>query len=168
MNKPLLLDELPELDQADFVGIDNNFRTVVSLPRRGIQLVLSVAAIALAVFVSVWFLVPGLVLVAVVEVALRLRLAGLAYVGYLTREHDVSIRRGLISRTVTTIPYHRIQSSVVNQGPLERRYGLGTLVISPARASVAISGLKLEDANRLRGFVAEQASLQAEDESDGA
>ena len=42
------------------------------------------------------------------------------------------IRRGVYWRTITNVPRSRVQHTDVSQGPLERRFGLGTLVIYTA------------------------------------
>jgi membrane protein YdbS with pleckstrin-like domain len=56
----------------------------------------------------------------------------------------IEIRRGVFWRSVTNVPRTRVQHTDVSQGPLERRYGLGTLVIYTAgtdHARVSLSGL---------------------------
>ena len=54
---------------------------------------------------------------------------------------------------MTNVPRSRVQHTDVAQGPLERRYGLGTLVIYTAgteHAKVALPGLAYADALRIR------------------
>jgi membrane protein YdbS with pleckstrin-like domain len=49
-----------------------------------------------------------------------------------------------------------VQHSDVSQGPLERRYGLGTLVVYTAGTShskVNLSGLEFNVAQRIRGHL---------------
>jgi membrane protein YdbS with pleckstrin-like domain len=56
----------------------------------------------------------------------------------------IEIHRGVIWRTVLYVPRSRVQHIDVSQGPLERRYGLGTLAIYTAgteHSQVALSGL---------------------------
>jgi uncharacterized protein len=57
----------------------------------------------------------------------------------------IEIRRGVIWRTVVNIPRSRVQHIDVSQGPLERRFGLGTLAIytaGTAHSMVALPGLE--------------------------
>ena len=57
----------------------------------------------------------------------------------------IEIRRGVIWRTVVNIPRSRVQHIDVSQGPLERRFGLGTLAIytaGTAHSMVALQGLE--------------------------
>lgn len=70
----------------------------------------------------------------------------LAYRGWSYRLDDqgIEIRSGVVFRRVTTVPRSRVQHTDVSQGPIERRYGLGTLVIYTAgtdHARVDLPGL---------------------------
>ena len=63
------------------------------------------------------------------------------------------LRRGVLWQIVTHVPRSRVQHTDVSQGPLERRYGLGTLVVYTAgtdHARVALPGLAHEVARALR------------------
>jgi membrane protein YdbS with pleckstrin-like domain len=65
----------------------------------------------------------------------------------------IEIRRGVFWRTVINVPRSRVQHTDVSQGPLERRFGLGTLVIYTAgtdHARVALAGLDHRLALRIR------------------
>lgn len=63
---------------------------------------------------------------------------------YRVDERGIEIRRGVYWRVVINVPRSRVQHTDVSQGPLERRYGLGTLVIYTAgtdHAKVTLAGL---------------------------
>lgn len=65
----------------------------------------------------------------------------------------IQIRRGVYWRAAIHVPRSRVQHTDVSQGPLERRYGLGTLVIYTAgtdHAKVDLPGLEHGVALRLR------------------
>ena len=67
--------------------------------------------------------------------------------------HGVTIRRGVVWRTVTSVPTSRVQHTDVSRGPVERYFDLATLVIHTAGtrdASVALSGLGHRAALALR------------------
>ena len=86
------------------------------------------------------------------------------YIRYRTDDNGFTIRRGVLWRGVTSIPKARVQHTDVVQGPIQRRYGLGTLVIHTAGtqdASVSLSGLPYDKALPIRDF------LIAGDERDG-
>ncbi len=168
MNQPLDVTNLPQLDEADFVGVSPTYLRMAAIPFRVVQLLIVAGTAAAAIVLSPWLILAGLLLVGLVQLVPFFRRLAYPYLGYQAREHDFSVRYGLINRTVTTIPFKRIQNSVVNQGPLERHFGLSTLRISSAGGSLSIPGMPFEDASRLRAFVAMNASLLVEDDADGA
>ena len=75
------------------------------------------------------------------------------HIRYRLDAHGVTIRRGVVWRTVTSVPTSRVQHTDVSRGPLERYFDLATLVIHTAGtrdASVALSGLGHREAMALR------------------
>ena len=80
------------------------------------------------------------------------------HIRYCTDERGFTIRRGVLWRAVTSIPKARVQHTDVVQGPIQRRFGLGKLVIHTAGtqdASVSLSGLSHARALRIRDFLIE-------------
>ena len=49
----------------------------------------------------------------------------------------IEIARGVIWRSIVHVPVSRVQHTDVSQGPLQRRYGLGTLTIYTAGTEYA-------------------------------
>jgi membrane protein YdbS with pleckstrin-like domain len=75
------------------------------------------------------------------------------YTFYRVDEQGIEIRRGVHWRVVINVPKSRVQHIDVSQGPVERRYGLGTLVIYTAgtdHAKVELAGLEHGVALRIR------------------
>ena len=75
------------------------------------------------------------------------------YTAYRVSERGMRIRRGVVWRTVSSVPRSRVQHTDVSQGPIERMFGLATLVIYTAgthHASVLLSGLAHDTALRIR------------------
>ena len=65
----------------------------------------------------------------------------------------IDIRRGVFWRRAINVPRSRVQHTDVSQGPLERHYGLGTLIVYTAgtdHAKVELRGLAHADALRIR------------------
>jgi len=63
---------------------------------------------------------------------------------YRVSDQEIQIRRGVLWRSVHSIPRSRIQHTDVSQGPIERLFELATLVIYTAgteHASVSLGGL---------------------------
>ncbi len=67
------------------------------------------------------------------------------HTSYRVDDQGIEIRTGVFWRVVINVPRSRVQHIDVSQGPLERRYGLGTLVIFTAgtdHAKVQLEGLE--------------------------
>ena len=65
----------------------------------------------------------------------------------------LEIRRGVVWREVVHVPRSRVQHTDVSQGPIERRFGLATLIVHTAgthHASVGLPGLPHALAMRIR------------------
>jgi hypothetical protein len=79
--------------------------------------------------------------------------------GYELAEDELHVGHGLWIRARTVVPFGRVQHIDVTQGPLERRFGLGTLVLHTAGArgsAVALPGLAHEGAGRMRDLIRAQ------------
>jgi hypothetical protein len=98
-----------------------------------------------------WYAVPlgGLALLAW---WLRLVSRAVRSWGYAERGDDLLIRRGVLVRRLTVVPYGRMQFVDVKAGPLERALGLATVQLHTAAAATDayIPGLPPEEAARLR------------------
>jgi membrane protein YdbS with pleckstrin-like domain len=79
--------------------------------------------------------------------------------GWLIDAAGFNLRRGQWWRSETRVPQSRVQHLDVRRGPLQRRFGLSTLVIHTAGTrfhAVSIAGLDADDAERLRDALAHQ------------
>lgn len=75
---------------------------------------------------------------------------------YRLNEMGLRIRRGLVWHTEISIPYSRIQHTDVSRGPIERSFGLSTLIVHTAgtqNASVSLDGLPAARAYRIRDLL---------------
>ncbi len=72
--------------------------------------------------------------------------------GYLEREDDLLVRRGVLVRRTSVVPYGRMQYVDVTAGPLDRRLGLATVTLHTAAAATdaSVPGLRADEAARLR------------------
>jgi hypothetical protein len=72
---------------------------------------------------------------------------------YRVDPHGIEIRRGVLWRRTINVPKSRVQHTDVSQGPLQRTYALGTLVVYTAgtdHAKVELPGLSHAHAMRIR------------------
>ncbi len=72
--------------------------------------------------------------------------------GFTERADDLLVRRGVMFRRLTVIPYGRMQFVDVTVGPFERMFGLATVKLHTAAAATdaRIPGLEQADAAALR------------------
>jgi membrane protein YdbS with pleckstrin-like domain len=163
-NEPIEVEHLPRLHADAFVPVDPRY---VWSPLAGlVATMVVVIAIAVAIVArsgnamvpsAVAGVVVGwLVAVAVVWVLESRRLA------YQLREHDVSLRSGVLRHRVETIPFSRIQHVSVGRGLIERWLGLSTLEVSSAGPDISVPGLSVADADRIKQVVAERAGVDDE------
>jgi hypothetical protein len=112
---------------------------------------LAVATTALAV------LVAGAVAVALMD-------RRSASWGYMERDEDLLVRRGVMFLRVSVVPYGRMQSIEVTAGPVERYFGLATVRLHTASAAsdARIPGLAGADASVLRDRLASLGESSAE------
>ncbi len=117
-----------------------------------------VTVVGASVLASFWTLKGALIAAVVwlaIQAALSVVMPTLSFQrwAYTRREHDLLIARGVLVRTVTSVPVLRVQHVDVRQGPLERSLGLARLAIYTASGSGAdgvLPGLLLADAEALR------------------
>ena len=86
------------------------------------------------------------------------------HISYRVDAQGIEIQKGVYWRVAINVPRSRVQHIDVSQGPLERRYGLGTLVIYTAgtdHAKVDLAGLEHGVAIRLRGQLLASGSADA-------
>jgi hypothetical protein len=83
--------------------------------------------------------------------------------GYVEREDDLLVRRGVMFARLSVVPYGRMQFIDVTAGPLERAFGLATVRLHTAAAATdaRIPGLGRDEAARLRDRLAELGEAQA-------
>ncbi len=83
--------------------------------------------------------------------------------GYAERKDDLMVRRGVLIRRLSVIPYGRMQFIDVTAGPLERSLGLATLRMHTAAAAsdARIPGLESASAAALRDQLAALGEAQA-------
>ncbi len=79
------------------------------------------------------------------------------YLGYGVREHDLLLQQGVLFRRRTSVPLGRIQHVDTHQGPLERLFGLSSLLVytaSTMSADAVVPGLDEATAEFLRDELA--------------
>lgn len=108
------------------------------------------AALAALVWSGLWWVTLGLIAVAAWSAWIGVRLV-LAH-GWAEREDDLLIKRGRLWRSVTVVPYGRMQYVEVSSGPITRAFGIATVQLHTASpgTDASLSGVPADDAARLR------------------
>lgn len=122
------------------------FRPLASLPPLAIGAI-ALIAVALAILYLLW---------PTIDFPRR---------GYALREHDMLHKHGVLFRTVTAVPFNRIQHVEISSSPLDRWFGIGTLKLFTAGGSggdLSIDGLPLERAEQLREHILGKVGVAVE------
>ena len=86
--------------------------------------------------------------------------------GYVVRDKDIVFRCGVIFRSVTAVPFNRIQHVETSSTPLDRKFDIAALQIFTAGGSggdLKIDGLSADVAERLRVYILDKVGASVED-----
>jgi membrane protein YdbS with pleckstrin-like domain len=81
---------------------------------------------------------------------------------YAERPQELLFRSGRVLRTMTVVPYGRLQFVDIEAGPLARSFGLASVQLHTASAhtNARIPGLAAAEAARLRDRLTERGEAQ--------
>ncbi|HZK05589.1 MAG TPA: PH domain-containing protein [Actinomycetaceae bacterium] len=141
----------PNLIKARLIGAAIPIGTVLVVGILALvfrQWVLGGIALAIATGLAVWlgWLIPRQV----------------RAIGYAEAEDDLVIRKGILFRSIRVVPYGRMQFVDVNQGPLDRAFGMSGVKLFTAAATTdaELPGLPTEEAARLRDRLTERGEAR--------
>jgi membrane protein YdbS with pleckstrin-like domain len=145
----------PASDAVQLSPLDPRVRTLWRVAALPAALIATLAAVGFDVAFTPLGVPGGLtVLVGGVAFALAGTLPGVRYRlwRYALRPRDLWIRHGIITVTVSVIPYRRLQFVDTRQGPLDRLFGLAQLVVHTAAPGTSgrLPGLDAAEAEQLR------------------
>jgi membrane protein YdbS with pleckstrin-like domain len=82
--------------------------------------------------------------------------------GYAEREDDLYLTHGVMFRSLTVVPYGRMQVVKVEAGPIERALGLASvhLITASVQTNARIPGLPEAEATRLRDRLTEVGQVR--------
>jgi len=158
-NPEIAIDQLPGADLVDWQLLDPAFKRlrqvqsaltmlVVAIPLLFIAIVADIPTIPAFAIWSAW-LIALLVLLAWPSMSVPKR-------GYVVRDKDILFRKGVVWRSVTAVPFNRIQHVETSNTPLDRKFDLATLQLFTAGGSggdLKIDGLAASIAEQLRIFI---------------
>ena len=173
-NAEILPEELPNVESVQWQPMDAKF-VRRKLTESGIGLVFTVIGIgAMQVVFRIAFagesqafsfgwlwlvpLVAGLPLIVWPMISVP-------RMSYAVRERDIIYKSGVFWRTVTAVPFNRIQHVEKSSTPLDRRFNIATLQLFTAGGTggdLKIHGLSARIAEKLRFFILEKIGSSVE------
>jgi membrane protein YdbS with pleckstrin-like domain len=167
-NPEIALDELPDTDDVQWQVLDPAYKRLrrwqnsigivaTAVPIATITVVASLPLLLAAAFWACWVAFAALLLIWP-GISLPKR-------GYVLRDKDILFRKGVIWRSVTAIPFNRIQHVETSSTPFDRKFELATLQLFTAGGSsgdLKIDGLGKDTAEQLRVFILEKAGASIE------
>ncbi len=160
-NQQIEESELPSVLDIKYRSIQKKHRTVSII----VSTILALILLAIPLTINIlsgdtWFFDHIIYIVgiccAVYGFLILLSFKGYANKGYAMRERDIIFKQGWIWRSSTIVPFNRIQHTEIDQGPIERMFGLSKLKIFTAGGSssdLKIPGLLPDTANRLKDYI---------------
>lgn len=167
-NPEISLAELPGTDNVDWQILDPSYKTVrrlqnlIAIVITAIPLVLLttltyIPLLPAAIFWGIWLLGAGALSIwPGISVPKR---------AYVLRDNDILFRKGVVWRSLTAIPFNRVQHVETSNTPFDRKYELATLQLFTAGGSsgdLRIDGLSEDVAEQLRAFILEKAGASIE------
>ena len=143
------------MDNTDSLTLlDPRYKTMMRVIAALVAVALLVGATIAEIAIPGWTGVvwaPAALVVAYLVLYLPMR--RFATRGYSLAEERLRVVRGVLFRSDTVVPFGRVQHIDVDQGPLERGFGLATLTVHTAgshNSSVSLPGLAHQDALAMR------------------
>lgn len=158
-NPEIAVENLPGTDTVQWKALDPAFKRLrqvqsglallgAAVPLTFITVVAEIPALPATIIWSQWLLIL-VVLLVWPNIAFPKR-------GYVIRDRDILFRRGVIWRSVTAVPFNRIQHVETSNTPLDRKFSLATLQLFTAGGSsgdLKIDGLAASVAEQLRIYI---------------
>jgi len=164
-NAEIFIDELPRADSVEWLGMDPKFIRRQLTDNAigfvflliGITVLQSIFRVAFAdegltISLGWLWLVPVLIGIPIFSWPI----ISVPKKGYAVRDKDIVYKSGVFWRTVTAIPFNRIQHVEKSSTPLDRRFDIATLQLFTAGGSggdLRIHGLPAETAETLRTYI---------------
>jgi len=167
-NPEIAIDDLPDAENLDWENLHPRFVRRMQVQHGLIALAPLIGATALTVLIPAPLLVTVILWVIVVSFAIGFFTwpsVSIPRQGYAIRDKDVVYKKGVVWRSVTAIPYNRIQHVETSSTPLDRKFGIAALQIFTAGGSggdLKIHGLGADNAERLRIYILNKVGASIE------
>ena len=142
------------MDAEPLTQLDPSYTTVMRIEGLLITFpfVIGAGVLAFADVVPAW--APGIpVLILAILLIIVLPMKRYRSRGYHMASDRLRVVKGVLFHADTVVPFSRVQHLDVEQGPLERAFGIARLILHTAgthNASVTLPGLAFDDAKAMR------------------
>ena len=138
-NPEIALDSLPGTEDLEWQSLHPNYKRSLRLQR--VLFLLAFAIVLTAASLMLEFPRWPILLLASVWVILATILLGWPALsvpckGYVVRDKDIVFRSGVIWRSVTAIPFNRIQHVETSSTPFDRKFDIATLQLFTAGGEI--------------------------------
>lgn len=167
-NPEISIDDLPGVDDLEWQQLDAHYVRRMQIERLIIALIAIAGSTLPNFFLGRGFdpSVPLWALVIVIAIPFLVwPLISVPRCGYVVRDKDIVFRSGVVWRSVTAIPYNRVQHVETSNTPMDRKFGIANLKIFTAGGSggdLQILGLSLDTAEQLRVYILEKVGASIE------
>ena len=169
-NTQIDLDLLPEAEQMVMIPLEPNYKTVRYISASTVALIMILLSWFIA-WIQPAFYPYGYIAASIVTLfsIWMVFYNGLAYhyMSYAVREKDISYKSGWLWKSMTTVPFNRVQHCDIRQGIIDRRFGLAKLTIYTAggqSTDLMIPGLLPDTAEKLKIFILRSTEQSLENE----
>jgi membrane protein YdbS with pleckstrin-like domain len=156
----IAVTSFPEITKTDFKLIENKYLKVI-LINTFIGFIIIFVLVFFADYKSLFELIENTIWIYVgiffgfISILLVKKI-GFKKRKYAVREKDISYEKGILFRSLTTVPFNRIQHVEIDEGPISRLFGLVSLSVFTAGDSsddLKVSGLLKEEAKQIKEFI---------------
>lgn len=166
-NTQIHTDEIPDSRDINFEFLDIQFRksqlisVVLFYTGAMIMMVVSLLLFKEVEIPPSWIILVVAIWLVLFTISIIYVIKSYHYEGYALREKDIMYKSGIFFKSVTIIPFNRVQHCEIQQGPIERYFNLGSLLLYTAGGSssdLIIKGLIYSKAQILKEFITKNVS----------
>lgn len=150
--------DLPHAEELTLQPLEPNYKKVLMLQTILLWCIPLILGLMFLVSDSPLWLGASITLLSIIMMVLNMLWLGKAYRfrGYALREKDITYRSGIIFTKILTVPLSRVQQVSVKRNPMDRLFGLHSVLIADASqmsGMMKIPGLTEERAEQIKSYI---------------
>lgn len=166
-NETIDIAQLPKFEEVQFQPLHKDYWKIMLIANVIFLVIMTIVIAGLLIFAeetrSHWIV---FVFSAIVLFSISVGLGKISFNkrGFAFRQHDVLYKSGIISNTITIIPYSRIQHVALHEGIISRAFGLASVGVFTAGggdSDIEIPGIEKEQAQRIKQLLMSKLTEEA-------